>query len=59
MVDVPSRTFALLSFARSQAERCLKLANDAADVSMKERFLKLRAEYREQADNEDSDGLMS
>ena len=59
MADAPSRTFALLSFARSQAERCLKLANDAANVSIKERFLKLRAEYRERADSEDSDGLMS
>ena len=59
MTNGPSRTLALLTFARAQAERCLQLANDAADISMKERFLKLVDQYRERADREDNDGLMS
>ena len=59
MADVPSRTLALLTFARAQAERCLQLANEAADISIKDRFLILVDQYRERADREDDDGLMS
>jgi hypothetical protein len=42
------------SYLREQVEKCRRLASDVADITTRDRLLKLALEYEAQADFQDS-----